>query len=234
LFDSRKLRHRVILQQPVQTRDSDTGAFVTTWDDVVTVWARIEPLSVREIIAAETEDSKISARITLRYRANISHEMRLYHQSKNKYYNIEGVLSDKNSGFDYLTVPASEGIRYQDGDEIAPVLLEAPVITGTLRVGEVLEVSTGVWANEPVSYTYQWYTDTEEIDGADESSYLLTDAEEGFFIYCVVTAVNNTGSVEATTGDYGPVVTNTLSAITNPDTMEPITNPDTGEEIVSP
>lgn len=106
-----KLRHRVIIQQPVDAQDQNTGATVRTWSDVATVWAAIEPLSAREFVAAQSEDSKVSARVTIRYRSGISHEMRLYHAAKGQYYNIEGVLSDKESGLEYITIPVSEGLR---------------------------------------------------------------------------------------------------------------------------
>ncbi|WP_395585520.1 head-tail adaptor protein, partial [Pseudomonas syringae group genomosp. 7] len=41
------LRHRVLIQQQVTTRDSD-GIEQTSWVDVATVWASVEPLSARE------------------------------------------------------------------------------------------------------------------------------------------------------------------------------------------
>lgn len=110
-----KLRHRVTIQRPVNVQDADDGAMVTTWQDVATVWAAIEPLSAREFIAAMAEDSKVSTRITMRYRSDISHEMRLYHAAKSIYYDIHGILSDKDSGLEYITIPVSEGVKYQEG-----------------------------------------------------------------------------------------------------------------------
>lgn len=107
-----KLRHRVTLQTPVQVQDSMTGGLETEWDDVATVWAEIAPLSAREFVAAQTEISKITARITIRYRDDVTAEMRIYHSAKDKFYNIEGVLSDKESGLEYLTLPCSDGVRY--------------------------------------------------------------------------------------------------------------------------
>lgn len=107
-----KLRHRVTIQEPVNVQDSTDGSMVKTWRDVATVWAAIEPLSAREFIAAMKEDSKVSARITIRYIPTINHEMRLYHAAKSVYYDIHGILSDKDSGLEYITIPVSEGVKY--------------------------------------------------------------------------------------------------------------------------
>lgn len=114
MLNAGKLRHRLLIQRPVETQDANTGDMVLTWQDVASVWAAIEPLSVREFITAQVESSKVEARITIRYRADVNHQMRLVHLAKDKIYNIEGVLSDKNSGLEYLTLPCSEGVRYSE------------------------------------------------------------------------------------------------------------------------
>lgn len=112
MLNAGRLRHRVVIQGPQEVQDAQTGAVSVSWVDMASVWAAIEPLSAREYTVAQTEDSKITTRITIRYRENVTAKMRVYHQAKDKYYNIEGVLSDKDSGLEYLTLPCSEGIRY--------------------------------------------------------------------------------------------------------------------------
>lgn len=107
-----KLRHRIVIQSQQETQNSTTGAIIVAWVDLATVWAAIEPISAREYTVAQSEDSKVTTRITIRYRADLTAKMRAYHAAKNKYYNIEGVLSDKDSGLEYITLPCSEGIRY--------------------------------------------------------------------------------------------------------------------------
>lgn len=103
------LRHRVEIQRPDYVQDQETGEMIKTW---VTVWAKvpcsIEPLSAREFIAASATQSAVSARIVIRYRAGVDATMRILHLDK--IYNIEGVLADKESGRDYLTLPCSEGV----------------------------------------------------------------------------------------------------------------------------
>lgn len=117
-LNARKLRHRVVIQAPVETQNTSTGDMEISWQDVATVWASIEPLSAREFIAAQSENNEVTARVTIRFRQGITPKMRLLHEAKGMYYNIEGILSDKDSGQEYLTLPVSEGLKYQD--ETAP------------------------------------------------------------------------------------------------------------------
>lgn len=79
------------------------------WVEVATVWAAIEPLSAREFVAASSIQSQVMARITIRHRQGIEAKMRILHRGQ--VYNIEGVLSDKVSGFEYLTLPVSTGVN---------------------------------------------------------------------------------------------------------------------------
>lgn len=82
---------------------------MVVWSDFAKTWASIEPLSTREFIAAASNQSKVSARIVIRYRPGVVTSMRILHRSK--IYELEGVLSDTASGLDYLTLPCSEGVN---------------------------------------------------------------------------------------------------------------------------
>lgn len=106
MLKSGTLRHRCTLQRKQQTQNPQTGAMVTTWVTEATVWAAVEPLSAREFIAAQAVQSDVSVRIRVRYRPGITSAMRLLHDGK--VYNITGVLADKDSGREYLTLPCSE------------------------------------------------------------------------------------------------------------------------------
>lgn len=70
------LRFRAILEQATETRDS-VGAVVQTWAAVATVWADIEPLYGRELIAAQQVTSDMTARIRMRWRAGVTPKMRI-------------------------------------------------------------------------------------------------------------------------------------------------------------
>lgn len=110
---SGRLRHQMALQQQVQVQDS-AGELVIDWATLATVWAAIEPASVRAFIAAGAEQSNVIGQVVMRYRAGVNASMRLVHMvdgAAGKIYNIEGVLSDKDSGQEYLTLPVSEGVN---------------------------------------------------------------------------------------------------------------------------
>ena len=106
---SGKLRHQVTIHRPDYTQDPVTGEMTPSWIEVTKTWASVEPLSTREFIAAAANQSKVSVRILIRYRAGIDATMRILH--RDKIYNIEGVLADRVSGLEYLTLPCSEGVN---------------------------------------------------------------------------------------------------------------------------
>lgn len=70
-MDIRKLKHRLLIQQRATSQDS-VGGQLETWTGVATVWAGIEPLNGRELLAAAAVQSELSHRITIRYRSDLS------------------------------------------------------------------------------------------------------------------------------------------------------------------
>ena len=108
-MDAGRLRHRVDIERRVDAQDT-SGDLETTWVPFATsVPAAIEPVSARELVAASAVQSKVIARITIRYRAGLDASMRIKHGSR--IYNPEGFLADKDSGLNYLTIPCSEGVN---------------------------------------------------------------------------------------------------------------------------
>lgn len=102
-----KLRHLITLQRPTRTQDTTTGAITEGWTDVATVWAAIEPLSAREFVGSQAVQSEVTTRITIRFRDDVDATMRATYRGK--IYNIQAVLPDRETGYDYLTLPCSEG-----------------------------------------------------------------------------------------------------------------------------
>lgn len=102
------LRHRVSLQERILTQDSD-GNPITAWEEVSAPWASVEPLSAREFIAAQAQQSAVTTRIRIRYRDGVNAQMRVVHRGRT--YNIQGVLPDPDSGLEWLTLPCSEGVN---------------------------------------------------------------------------------------------------------------------------
>jgi len=66
-----KLRHRVTLQQPGGTRDA-VGERATTWTNIATVWAAVEPLSTSQLAAAAQLQTDASIRVTVRWSSAIA------------------------------------------------------------------------------------------------------------------------------------------------------------------
>jgi hypothetical protein len=86
----------------------------------------------------------------------------------------------------------------------APVNQTEPKISGTAQVGQTLTASQGTWSGSPTSFAYQWRrcnaqaTGCANIGGADTSTYLVRNADQGDTIRVRVTAKNADGSGTAT------------------------------------
>lgn len=121
MIDSGRLKHRIRIERYAELldtsglviQDPNTGEVARDWVEVATVWAAIEPLSVREFIQSQEKQSQVSARITLRFRDDFDAACRLVHMRVGRpevVYNPLGILADKDSGLEYLTVPVSAGV----------------------------------------------------------------------------------------------------------------------------
>ena len=107
-IDAGRLRHRVSLQRNDFTQDPVTGAIKDGWTEYAKAWASVEPLSARDLIAAQGVQSKVTARMVIRYRADIDPAHRIVHRGT--VYRVEGILPDKDSGLEYLTILVSTGV----------------------------------------------------------------------------------------------------------------------------
>lgn len=104
------LRHRLDLEQRVETQDLKTGDMVYTWEAVATSLAcSIEPMSAREFLQAQAIESAASVRVVIRWRNDVVAKMRLRDPLDGTIYNVLGVLADKDSNREYLTLPCSVG-----------------------------------------------------------------------------------------------------------------------------
>jgi SPP1 family predicted phage head-tail adaptor len=80
-FDPGQLASRVQLERSVRTADGAGGATVA-WDGVATFWARIEPVTAGERFAADRLATRVTHRITLRFRADLEGGMRIVHRGR--------------------------------------------------------------------------------------------------------------------------------------------------------
>jgi len=84
-----KLRHRVTIQNKVTLPDG-YGGVTSTWQDVATVWASVEPLNGRELYAAQQVKAELTHRIRIRYMSGIKPEMRIVFD--NRSFDIEAII----------------------------------------------------------------------------------------------------------------------------------------------
>ena len=105
------------------------------------------------------------------------------------------------------------GREYVVTKAVIPTNTVAPVASGIAQNGQTLSTTNGTWtgtATVTVGSGYQWQTATNvgftanilDIGGATASSYLLTAAEIGLYVRCIVMATN----VAATGWGYSNVL----------------------------
>ncbi len=90
-----ELRHRVVIQVKGPNRDADGYPISVDWTEYKKLWAKVTHLSARYLIAAQANQSKVVARLKLRYRKDINTTMRVVYRYE--IYAIDSqALEDKN------------------------------------------------------------------------------------------------------------------------------------------
>ena len=122
---------------------------------------------------------------------------------------IEQLFGTNASDWEGVPVP-----DVAEGDEIEPCPEDpdtpgnspatgTPAISGTARVGEVLEVNTSGIADEDgltnATYSFQWLADNTEIAGATSFTYTLVAEDEGKVIKVEVSFTDDAGNGETLT-----------------------------------
>lgn len=102
-----RLNRRVTIASHGTTPDA-FGQPANTWATLATVWAEITPKRGRELVAAKSVDSEVSATITIRYRADVTAAHRITHAGK--IYNIAAVI-DRNGEGKFLDLEVTEGLN---------------------------------------------------------------------------------------------------------------------------
>ena len=100
-------------------------------------------------------------------------------------------------------IPPSPGLQ-QGGETLSNTpATGAPAISGTPQVEQTLTADTSAIADEDgltkVSYTYQWTAGGSDIDGATNSTYTLSDDDEGKAIRVRVSFIDDAGNQESLT-----------------------------------
>jgi SPP1 family predicted phage head-tail adaptor len=111
---SSRLRHRLTLQEEVMAPDSQ-GGYTRGWQNIADVWAEIIPLENAsgtktqgsEQLSAGQIQSRLTHKITLRYRNGVTTAMRLLFE--NRAFNIRHVANDYERN-EQLDILAEEGV----------------------------------------------------------------------------------------------------------------------------
>lgn len=97
------LRHRLKIYRQTSTRTPTGAVRVGQWEHILTLWGQFVPLSVKDIIAGQAQETQITARAKIRYRTDIDGTMRVEYAGR--MYEIVGEpLADNRTGREYLTL----------------------------------------------------------------------------------------------------------------------------------
>jgi hypothetical protein len=102
-----------------------------------------------------------------------------------------------------ITARYTSAIAGHIGDELAPVAVSPPTVTGTAVQGQTLAASPGAWSAPDATFTYQWQhcdaagATCADIAGATGQTYGVTAADVGATLVVVVKATNRFGSPTA-------------------------------------
>lgn len=101
------LDRRITLQQRSSSKDS-SGQQSQTWSDAFTCWAAIDPLSGRELQAAQAIVAETTHEVLIRYRSTVRPDMRVVYQTK-----VFDVLNVLDEGMQHrmLRMLCSEGLN---------------------------------------------------------------------------------------------------------------------------
>lgn len=100
------LNRQVTVEQRAVTRDT-FGQQTTTWTTFCNTWAKIEPLSGRELQLAQAINPETSHMVVIRYRPGVTTAMRVTYQGR--HFNILGIL-DVEMAHVALELTCAEGL----------------------------------------------------------------------------------------------------------------------------
>ena len=101
------LNRRITIQTRTAGQDS-YGQQVTTWSDLLSCWALIEPLAGRELEIAQAVNAAVDHKVTILYRSTVTAQHRVVYQGR--YLNISAVL-DPEMAHEVLHLMCGEGLN---------------------------------------------------------------------------------------------------------------------------
>lgn len=94
-----RLRHRIAIEESIAGRDS-FGAEISEWRQFIKVWADVSPVSGREFIAFKQINAEISTKVTIRYIAGVTTEMRVLFD--NRIFEITSIINPEEKNVSLL------------------------------------------------------------------------------------------------------------------------------------
>lgn len=106
-----ELCHRVTIQRDEGSKRNEDGyEDPANWQDFLHLWAKVTPLSARDLIAAQANQSEVVARLKIRHRTDIDSSMRVVFRGVK--FAIDGpALDDPETGNIYSTFLLSSGVE---------------------------------------------------------------------------------------------------------------------------
>jgi SPP1 family predicted phage head-tail adaptor len=98
------LRHRLVLEAPVETADG-AGGVTRSYADVAALWAEVTPLSAVRSLEAERPGARVTHRIVIRFSGDITTKHRLRDDAR--IFRIVG-LRDRDGRKRFLAIEAEE------------------------------------------------------------------------------------------------------------------------------
>ena len=104
------MRHRVEIQHPLETQTT-TGETSRSWKCLANVWAKVQPLSAKERLAAQAAEVEDTHKVTIRYRDGVDAKNRIVwkHNELTKTLEITGVI-DQMARERYLILMCTEAV----------------------------------------------------------------------------------------------------------------------------
>lgn len=75
-IDAGQLNRRVKIEKKTLATDAYGDEAQNVWSEVCTVWGQVTPVSAREFWEAQAAHGELTHKITIRYRSDVSAEMR--------------------------------------------------------------------------------------------------------------------------------------------------------------
>ena len=110
-----QLRHRVTIES-YNSGGRDENGFATpaTWIEHSKLWAKVTPLSSKDLLSAQAEQSEVTARMMVRYNTEIDTTMRVIWKGRTFAIDSEG-LDDNEDGMTYTTFNLRSGVENHRG-----------------------------------------------------------------------------------------------------------------------